>query len=143
MIVLLLAVMATAGIGAMEPVNKDGVGTAVGGYDPVAYFLDGKAVVGDSRISLELNGAIYNFASTANKSLFEADPDAYLPSYGGYCAWAVGQGYSADIDPEAWTIHEGRLFLNYNKSIRRRFQNNIDASIAAADNNWPAVKSDL
>lgn len=140
---LLLAILFTAGLGAMDAVNVSSDGRAVGGYDPVAYFTEGKAVEGDSSISTDIDGTVYQFASSANKSLFEANPEAYLPAYGGYCAWAVGQGYSADVDPEAWTIHEDRLYLNYNKSIRRRFQNDIENNISNADVNWPAVKSNL
>lgn len=141
--VLFLAVCLTVSVGAQQLVNTGKDATAVGGFDPVAYFIDGKATEGDPRISLELDGAVYQFASSSNKSLFEADPEAYLPEYGGYCAWAVGQGYSADIDPEAWTIHDDRLFLNYNRSIRRKFQSDIENSIAGADSNWPTVKSNL
>lgn len=140
---LFLAVCFVAGLGAQETVNINTDGTAVGGFDPVAYFVDGKATEGESSISLVIDGVSYQFASTANKTLFEADPEAYLPAYGGYCAWAVGQGYIADIDPEAWTIHEDRLYLNYSKNIRRRFQKNVEDNIAAAERNWPALKSNL
>lgn len=114
-------------------------GIAINGYDPVAYFTEGKPVRGDASITSEWDGALLRFASVENKELFDADPEAYAPRYGGYCAYAVSQGYTASTDPDAWTIHEGRLYLNYSKRVRRIWLKDVTGHIAAADRNWPGV----
>lgn len=138
----ILFVLAAALLAA-EAVNADASGLALQGYDPVAYFTEGAPRTGDPSISAVHDGATYRFASTANREAFRADPEAYLPAYGGYCAWAVGQGYTAAVDPEAWTVHENRLYLNFSPGVRRRFDRSIDESIAAADANWPGLAAEL
>ena len=90
-------------------VNKTREGLAVQGYDTVAYFTDKKPVKGNPAITADYNGATWWFASEANKTLFLADPARYAPQYGGYCSWAVANGYTANIDPEAWRIVDGKL----------------------------------
>ena len=71
--------------------------------------------------------------------LFAADPEKYAPQYGGYCAWAVSQGYTASTDPEAWKIVDGKLYLNYSKSVQQTWEQDIPGNIAAGDGNWPKV----
>ena len=115
-------------------------GTAVGGYDAVAYHTQGEAIPGDPAITLEHEGATWRFASEANRSAFEANPDAYAPEYGGHCAWAAAEGYLAQGDPEVWRIIDGRLFLNANQSVNRRWLRDLDGFIARADANWPTLK---
>jgi YHS domain-containing protein len=112
---------------------------AVSGYDPVAYFTDGKPVEGRGDFEYEWNGATWRFASQSNLAAFEAEPEAYAPQYGGYCAWAVSQGYTASSDPDAWRIVDGKLYLNYSKSVQEKWQQDIPGNIAKADRNWPAV----
>ena len=85
------------------------------------------------------NGADWRFASAANKAAFDADPEAYAPQYGGYCAWAVSQGYTASIDPQQWRIVDGKLYLNYDESVQTKWLADIPGFIAKADANWPAV----
>ena len=114
-------------------------GVAVGGYDPVAYFSDGKPVKGSQSIALEYKGATWRFSSEANRSKFESDPGKYAPQYGGYCAWAVSRGYTAKGDPRAWTVVDGKLYLNYNLDVRSTWEKNIPGNIAAANSNWPKV----
>lgn len=123
---------------AEPPVYAEG-GIAIDGTDPVAYFTDGGPVAGDPAIFSDWNGARMLFSSSENKATFDADPDAFAPAYGGYCAYAVSEGYTASTTPEAWTIHEGRLYLNYSRRVRRRWLREIDARIAQADANWPGV----
>ncbi|MBV6658896.1 MAG: YHS domain-containing protein [Devosiaceae bacterium] len=113
-------------------------GTAVGGYDAVAYHTEGSAIPGDASITLEHEGATWRFASTANRDAFVADPSRYAPEYGGHCAWAMAQGYLAQGDPEVWRIVDGRLFLNANQSINRRWLRDLDGFISEADANWPS-----
>lgn len=114
-------------------------GVAVGGYDPVAYFTEGRAVEGSPAITLQHAGVSWRFSSEANRSLFEADPMKFAPRYGGYCAWAVSRGYTAKGDPNAWSIVEGKLYLNYNREVRQTWQKDARGNIAKADANWPKV----
>ena len=112
---------------------------AVGGYDPVAYFEEGRPVEGDSEFSTEHMGAEFRFSSAQNLETFLANPAAYTPQYGGYCAWAVSQGNLAKGDPDHWKIVDGKLYLNYSKSIQTRWQKDIPGFIVKADTNWPSV----
>ena len=122
------------------PVNASFVsGTGAGGYDVVAYFAQSDAIKGDAAITAEHDGVTYRFASTANRDAFIADPARYLPQYGGYCAYAVSQGHTADVDPEAWTIVDGKLYLNYSKEVRAIWQSDVPRHIRLADENWPDV----
>lgn len=112
---------------------------AVGGHDPVAYFTEGRPVKGDRQFSLRHLGAEWRFASAANRDAFAAAPEKYAPQYGGYCAWAVSQGYTASGDPQFWKIVDGRLYLNYDASVQKKWEADIPGFIAKADRQWPAV----
>lgn len=128
--------------------GKDGAifnrrGRAIRGTDPVAYFVDAKPVDGSRDITSEWMGATWFFASADNRSAFEAEPEAFAPQFGGYCAWAVSQNYTASTTPEAWKIVDGRLYLNYSKGIQRRWEGDIPGNIAKGQANWPALRDDL
>jgi len=125
---------------ATDPVFSDG-GLAIRGTDPVAYFTQGAPVMGSADYALMWDGAIWHFASAANREAFEMNPMGYAPRYGGYCAFAMSRGYIAATVPEAWTIHEGQLYLNYSLSVRDRWSSDIPGNIAAADGHWPGVLS--
>lgn len=112
---------------------------AVGGYDPVSYFSDGKPVEGSSDYEYEWKGATWRFASAAHLAAFKADPGKYAPQYGGYCAWAVSQGYTASADPDVWRIVDGKLYLNYSKDIQLKWEKDVPGNISKADANWPKV----
>lgn len=114
-------------------------GVAIDGTDPVAYFTEGRAVTGSAAIVLTWRGADWRFASEAHRAAFEADPEAFAPRYGGWCAWAVAEGYTAPTVPEAWAIMDGRLYLNYSRGVQRRWARDIPGNIARADANWPGV----
>lgn len=114
-------------------------GVAIEGYDPVAYFTEGRPVEGKSEFTVEWKGAKWRFSSAESKALFEKDPEKFAPQYGGYCAWAVAQGKTAGIDPQAWKIVEGKLYLNYNKEIQAKWEKDIPGNIEKADKNWPKV----
>lgn len=124
---------------ATKPVNTTLFGTAIKGYDPVAYFTQNKPVKGDAAHTFSWNGAEWRFASAANRDAFQADPEKYAPQFGGYCSWAVSQGYTAGIDPEAWRIVDGKLYLNYNRDVQERWEQDIPGNIARAEANWPAI----
>ena len=113
---------------------------AADGADVVAYFgleAGQNGVKGSDEFVTEWNGAKWRFANAENKAAFEADPEKYAPQFGGYCSWAVSQGYTAHGDRNAWTVHGGKLYLNYNKSIRSRWSGDIPGNVAKAQANWP------
>ena len=121
--------------------NVDSSGLALKGYDPVAYFTDKKPVRGKGELTARHEGATYRFASAANRDAFTADPGKYAPQYGGYCAFGVASGYKAPIEPDAWTVVDGKLYLNYNQSVRRQWSSDIPGFIRKAEANWPTVRS--
>lgn len=122
------------------PVNKSFFGdVAISGADPVAYFKEKRAVIGKSEFAHQWNGAEWRFKSTANRDEFAATPRKYAPQFGGYCAWAVSQGYTASIDPEAWSIVDGKLYLNYSKGVQAQWSQDIPGNIAKGIANWPDV----
>ncbi|MEM8811475.1 MAG: YHS domain-containing (seleno)protein [Pseudomonadota bacterium] len=114
-------------------------GIAVDGSDVVAYFKDGRPVAGSHSITHEWRGATWRFSSEENRDAFAANPTAYAPQFGGYCAWAVSEGYTASTIPEAWKIVDGKLYLNFSRSVQRRWERDIPGRIAAANRNWPGV----
>jgi hypothetical protein len=121
-------------------IYKNWRGIAIKGYDPVAYHEEGKPAKGSGEYELVWKDAKWRFASADNRELFEADPETYAPRYGGYCAWAVSEGYTASVDPQnAWNIVDGRLYLNYNVDIKQKWEKDIPGHIKKADANWPAV----
>jgi YHS domain-containing protein len=113
--------------------------TAVGGYDPVAYFTEGRPVEGKREFAFSWKGVTWRFASEKNRDAFKAKPEAYAPQYGGYCAWAVSQGYTAKGDPKYWKIVGGKLYLNYNAKVQKDWEKDISGHVAKADRNWPKV----
>ncbi len=115
---------------------------AIRGTDPVAYFTQGAPVAGSAEFTYTWNNANWQFASAENRVLFAANPDAYAPQYGGFCAWAVSQGYTAPIDPNAWKIVDGKLYLNYSQGVQRRWERDIPGNITKANANWPGVLSE-
>ena len=124
---------------ALDPVFSTYLGGAIRGYDPVAYHTEGKPVAGKRAHRVDWKGATWSFASAENKALFEGDPEKYAPRYGGYCAWAVSQGYTASIDPDAWSIVEGKLYLNYSLGVRDQWSQDIPGNIAKGNVNWPKL----
>lgn len=122
-----------------DPVFTTRGNLAIRGYDPVAYFTEGKAVKGDKDFTLGWQGADWRFASDENRTRFAVDPEKYAPRYGGYCAWAVSRNYTASTDPDAFTIVGDKLYLNYSRRVMRQWLEDRDANIESADGNWPAV----
>jgi YHS domain-containing protein len=112
---------------------------AVGGYDTVAYFTVGKPVRGSDAFQTDWNGATWKFSSAANLAKFKANPKAYAPQFGGYCAWAVAQNYTAKGDPQNWKIVGGKLYLNYNADVQSKWVKDIPGFIRKGDGNWPTV----
>lgn len=113
--------------------------TAVGGYDPVAYFTEGKPALGKREFIHSWKGVTWRFASEKNRDLFKADPAKYAPQFGGYCAWAVSQGYTAKGDPNHWKVVGGKLYLNYNAKVQQDWEKDVPGHIANGNKNWPKV----
>lgn len=128
-----------AAAAAQKPeVFSDG-GGAIRGYDPVAYFTESRAVKGSERFIHRWKGATWRFASAENRDRFVAAPEKFAPQYGGYCAYGVAQNYAVSIDPRAWSIADGKLYLNYSRSVRQTWNKDIPGYIGKADANWPGV----
>jgi YHS domain-containing protein len=126
--------------GAYGGPNVDPSGLALKGYDPVAYFTDRRPVEGKAEFVARHEGATYRFASAANRDAFAADPAKYAPQYGGYCAYGMASGYKAPIEPDAWTVVDGKLYLNYNPSVRGRWSSDVPGYIRKADGHWPKFR---
>ena len=137
-IAITLSAAATPAL-AMDPPVFTRRGIAIRGYDPVEYFRGNGPVKGDRDFETEWNGATWRFATAENRDLFAADPEAHAPQYGGYCAWAVANGYTASTDPDAWSLHDGKLYLNYSLGVRDTWSQDIPGNIAKGDSNWPGV----
>lgn len=114
-------------------------GVAIKGADPVAYFTDAEYVAGSTEFTHTWEGVTWQFASAENRDRFVSNPEQYAPQYGGFCAWAVSQDYIAPIDPEAWTVVDDKLYLNFNDNIQERWREDVPGNIAKADENWPDV----
>ena len=124
-------------------VAKDQAGLALQGYDVVAYFTDNRAVRGDARYTSGYGGATYRFASAGHLALFVKDPVRYLPQYGGFCAFGASQreGHTAIADPEAFTVVDGKLYLNYNKEVQKVWNRDREKSIRQANINWERLRA--
>lgn len=114
-------------------------GVAVGGYDPVAYFKDGGPKDGSDQFTTEWQGAKWRFSSQENLDAFTANPQSFAPQYGGYCAYAVSKGATAKGEPEAWSIVDGKLYLNYSDEVRGVWRQDAPGNIVKANANWPKV----
>ncbi len=133
---------------AAEPVNtleKSGFigfkpsGVAIRGADPVGYFTEGKYLPGSDAYTAEWNGATWKFASAANRDLFVAEPEMYAPQYGGYCAYGVAKGSLVKIEPENWSVVDGKLYLNFSNSVQKKWEKDVSGFIATADQSFAAL----
>jgi YHS domain-containing protein len=117
-------------------VCKNAAGVAAGGYDVVSYFSAKKPEQGSPVISLKHGGAEYHFVSVVHRDQFAANPDAYLPQYGGHCAYGLGKGKALTGDPQAWLVHKGKLYFMVSRDALAAFQENVTAAIQQADEIW-------
>lgn len=114
--------------------------TPLQGYDAVAYHAQGKAVKGNGFNVFEYHGATYLFATKENKEAFETSPERYLPGYGGFCAYGVAVGKKFEADAEVWEIVDGRLYLNLDREIQKKWRRDIPGYIRTGDKNWAKIK---
>jgi YHS domain-containing protein len=114
-------------------------GFAIRGHDPVAYFKDGKPAKGSAEHRFQHKGSVFLFASKANRDAFAAEPDKYAPQYGGFCAFGTAGGYKAAVDPAAFSVVNGKLYLNYNRDVQKQWRADVPGFVSKADRQWPAV----
>jgi YHS domain-containing protein len=122
-------------------IQSNKIGVAINSYDPVAYFTDGKAEKGNSMYSYKWMGAEWYFISESDMKMFKENPNKYTPAYGGNCAYAVGRGALVSGDPHAWTIKDGRLYLNKNNDTKKLFKKNLESNIKSADKEWSMMNT--
>ena len=116
-------------------------GAAIRGYDPVAFFKEQKPVKGSTEFKSQWKGATWFFTSKENMDAFSHSPEAYAPQYGGYCAYGTARGYKAPTQIDTWTIVNGKLYLNYNKTVKDLWSNDTPGYIRKADGHWPVIKN--
>ncbi|HHP7235202.1 MAG TPA: YHS domain-containing (seleno)protein [Desulfobacterales bacterium] len=141
MIILALAVMAFSALGDSDAIGADDLETklqsvAIQGYDPVAYFTEGRAIRGKSDYFFTWNDARWLFATAEHRDRFAADPERYAPKFRGYCAYGMSMGKQVAADPQEWTIVDGKLYLNYNRKTRDIWREDQAALIKKAEKNW-------
>jgi len=136
---LIVGIVGSAVADSNSPVPAVNAAEGIGlqGYDPVAYFINGAPTEGSERYSFVWKGVTYRFASAENLEKFKADPQKYLPQYGGYCAYAMSLNRIADIDPSRWAIVDGKLYLNNGFVAEKLWSLNRSGNIATGDRNWP------
>ena len=133
---LFMAIMASPALAVDVTHSTPGIS----GYDPVAYFTESKPVKGSGYHVAEHQGVTYVFASKDHKEMFEANPEKYVPAYGGYCAYGVAVGKKFVSDPEAWKIVQGKLYLNLDKDIQSKWAKDIPGYIKKSEANWKKIK---
>lgn len=109
---------------------------AIQGYDTVAYFTQNQAVQGEPEFQSEWQGTVWLFSNAEHKALFDADPEAYAPQYGGYCAYAMADGKAVRVDPTAFSVVDGKLYLNFSQRIQSRWEANTSTFIERANPHW-------
>ena len=135
--ILAIPVLALA---ATPDLNVDEKGVGIHGYDPVAYFTVEKAVKGSSDITHAVNGVTYHFASTESRDLFAASPEKYAPQFGGFCAMGTAMGMKLDVDPEAWRVVDGKLYLNLNPEVQTRWLSDVPGHLRQAEAKWAEIR---
>ena len=134
--VLLTAVAATPALGKDYTHSTPGIS----GYDPVAYFTEGKPMKGNGYNVTDYKGVTYAFATEDNKELFEANPEKYVPAYGGWCAYGVAVGKKFVADPQVWKVVDGKLYLNLDRDIQAKWNQDIPGYIEDANENWQDIR---
>lgn len=132
-LIALINISPAAGVSSGKAVGQ---GVALRGYDPVAYFLEERPVLGNSDIGYEWNGARWQFSSARNRDIFMSNPGLYAPRYGGHCTLALSRGHMSKGDPGAWLIADGKLYLTHNKEARNLLKRSMTSVLKKADTQW-------
>src|SRR5262249_41525050 len=122
-----------------NPIFQDDHGLAIHGYDAVAYFNEKKPVKGKSEFQYKWMGATWMFAGAKSRDAFIKDPNQYAPQYGGYCAYGMSYGYAVTTEPDAWSVIDGKLYLNHDLDVQKKWNKDIPGFIKLADDNWPKI----
>jgi YHS domain len=139
LVILLFGLFVSTGVVAQGSVNSGADKVAIKGYDTVAYFTEGKPVRGSTEFEYVWQDARWRFASAQSRDRFATDPDRYAPQYGGFCALGVAKGMKVEIDPEQWTIVNGKLYLNYSQVFRDQWRQDVAEHVRTADGKWAAL----
>ena len=123
----------------MSMINVEDGNVILHGYDPVAYFTMAKPVKGDASLSVEYDGATYHFASAENMKMFQAEPAKFAPAFGGFCAMGVALGKKLDVDPSVFEVVDGKLYLNVNADVKKKWVQDIPGNIKTANDTWPTI----
>jgi hypothetical protein len=115
-------------------------GLAIDGYDPVAFFTDGKPLQGSPNLELRRGDVVWRFINVGNRAAFAAAPNVYIPQYGGYDPIGVARGLAVAGNPNVWVIQGQRLFLFYDSARRQKFVSDVNRVTASADRKWPDVQ---
>ncbi|MFD2523381.1 YHS domain-containing (seleno)protein [Emticicia soli] len=137
--IVILSLFFTGSIFAQEKAFYEKNGVAINGYDPVAYFTESKAIEGKEAFSFVWNETKWLFSSQQNLDAFKANPAKYAPQYGGFCAFGVSEKHKSPTDPDAWTIVDDKLYLNYSKKVKELWSKDIPNRIQKANDNWPLL----
>ena len=121
--------------------NANANDIAISGYDTVAYFTNGKAVEGSHKFSATYKNAIYQFSSAEHRDLFRSNPEKYAPQFGGFCAMGVALERKLDVDPQAFKIVDGKLYLNLNPAVQKKWLSDVPGNIGTALDNWDGIKT--
>jgi YHS domain-containing protein len=127
-------------INSTAAVDVDAQGVGIHGYDPVSYFSQGLAVKGSTKYQAHHAGVSYYFSSSQQRDTFMATPTKFAPQFGGFCAMGVALGKKLDGDPEAWRIVDGKLYLNVNKDIQKKWLEDVPGNLKRAGDEWPSIK---
>lgn len=136
-----LLILSAPTANAVPPWSSLSEATAIQGFDPVAYFTKGAAIRGSSKFSQDFQGVSWFFSSAENRDAFTADPEKYIPQFGGFCTVSIAGGKNAKGSGEAWTIHDGKLYLNFNKDVMATFRSDASGYVTKASGWWSTVKS--
>ena len=135
---LTLALLASSALAEPKP-NVDKSGVALQGYDPVAFFTDGKPVIGMEEFHGTFHDATYRFASAEHQAMFEKEPAKYEPQLGGYCAYGVAKGHLAPVKIDAFQIVDGHLLMQYDTGVKKEFNKDPNGNLDAATKAWPSL----
>ena len=135
-----VSLIASGAVFAGVDTETDENGIILAGHDAVAYFTEGKPVLGKATITAVHNDAIYRFSSQKNRDMFVSNPDKYAPAYGGFCAYGATFGKKFEINGKAFEIVDGVLYVNKDESVYKAWAKNIPTHIDEANEEWPEIK---
>ena len=138
--IAMLAMFAVTSVTADVTTATDDNDVILAGHDAVAYFTEGKPVLGSADFTAQHAGAVYRFANAKHRDLFRANPEKYAPAYGGYCALGTSFGKKFEVDGKAFEVVEGRLYVNKNLSVYKSWRKDIPNNIVKAEGHWPQIK---